>query len=106
MAVVPRELAPLPLPVGAYTSLDFNFDAVHRVVLADWWDARGAFDRRRHWGGVRVRMRLLWRFLSSKDTALVDITIYSDRRLLPYRALGASLGSAWTIAHGGHRWGH
>ena len=102
MAVVPHELAPLPLPVGACTNLDLNFDAVHRVVLEDWWDARGAFDPRRHWGGVRVRMRLLRRFLSAKDTALVDITIYSDRRLLPYRALGASLASTWTITHGGH----
>ena len=53
MALVPRELDPLPLPVGACTNLHFNFDGVHRVILEDWWDTRGAFDPRHHWGGVR-----------------------------------------------------
>ena len=84
MAVVLRELPPLPLPVGACTNLDFNFDAVHRVVFEDWWDAHRAFDPRRHWGGVRVRIGLflstpLWLILPSNPI----VACFPIARLVP-----------------------
>ncbi len=61
IAVIPRELVALPLPVGAGTSPNFRLDSHHVVlVLENGRDACGALDshRRRCWSWIRARARL------------------------------------------------